>query len=148
MEPEGSLPRLQVPATFPYSKPDQSSPCSYHPTSWRSILILSFHLRHQSIFGGYCVTSLQKRLVCGWNTICDFFGNWVSNIKVKFHLWVASQPVFDWGPVFMGEIELRLRVTLQIRFRILQYRLGKTRRIKAWILCPPIQVNGSLLVMW
>ena len=28
MEPEGSLPRLQVPATCTYSEPDQSSPCS------------------------------------------------------------------------------------------------------------------------
>jgi hypothetical protein len=28
MEPEGSLPRLQVPATCPYFEPDQHSPCS------------------------------------------------------------------------------------------------------------------------
>jgi len=27
MEPEGSLPHLQVPTTSPYPKPDQSSPC-------------------------------------------------------------------------------------------------------------------------
>ena len=38
------LPRLQVPATCPYTEPDQSNPCP-HPTSWRSILILSSHLR-------------------------------------------------------------------------------------------------------
>ena len=44
MEPEGSLPRLQVPATCPYPEPDQSSPWPY-PTPWRSILIFSFHLR-------------------------------------------------------------------------------------------------------
>jgi len=43
MESEGSLPHLQVPATCPYPEPDQSSPCP-HPTSWRSILILSSHL--------------------------------------------------------------------------------------------------------
>jgi len=30
-------------ATYPYYEPDQSSPCS-HPTSWRSILILSSNL--------------------------------------------------------------------------------------------------------
>ena len=40
MEPERSLPRLQVPATCPCPEPDQFSPCP-HPTSWRSILILS-----------------------------------------------------------------------------------------------------------
>ena len=38
--PEGSLPHSQVPATFSYPEPDQSSPC-LHPTSCRSILILS-----------------------------------------------------------------------------------------------------------
>jgi len=43
MEPEGSFPRLQEPATCPYPEPDQSSPCP-HPTYWRSML-LSSHLR-------------------------------------------------------------------------------------------------------
>ena len=41
MESEGSIPRLQQPATCPYPEPDQSSPRSLHSTSWRSILILS-----------------------------------------------------------------------------------------------------------
>ena len=45
MEPEGSLPHSQVPATCPYPQPARSSPYSPHPTSWRPILILSFHLR-------------------------------------------------------------------------------------------------------
>ena len=43
MEPEGSLPHSQVPATSPYPEPARSSP--YPHTSWRSILILFFHLR-------------------------------------------------------------------------------------------------------
>jgi hypothetical protein len=43
MEPEGSLPHSQVPATYPYPEPAQSRPP--HPTSWRSILILSSHLQ-------------------------------------------------------------------------------------------------------
>ena len=42
MEPEGSLPHSQESATCPYPGPAQSSP---HPTSRRSILILSTHLR-------------------------------------------------------------------------------------------------------
>jgi hypothetical protein len=45
MEPEGSLPHSQQPATYPYPEPYQSCPCPPHPTSWRSILILSSHLR-------------------------------------------------------------------------------------------------------
>jgi len=45
VNPEGSLPHSQEPYTRPFSEPDQSSACS-HPTSWRSSLILSLHLRH------------------------------------------------------------------------------------------------------
>ena len=46
MQPDGSLLRLQVPATCPYPQPGQSSSCPpAHPTSWRSILILSSHPR-------------------------------------------------------------------------------------------------------
>jgi len=44
MEPEGSLPHSQVPATCPYPEPTRSSSYPHH-TSWRSILILSSHLR-------------------------------------------------------------------------------------------------------
>ena len=44
MEPEGSLPNSQQPATCPYPEPDQSSLCP-HPTSLRSILISSPILR-------------------------------------------------------------------------------------------------------
>jgi hypothetical protein len=44
MEPEGSLSYSQVPATCPYPEPTPSSPTT-PPTSWRSILILSSHLR-------------------------------------------------------------------------------------------------------
>ena len=43
MEPEGSLPHLQVPGTYPYPEPPRSSPTP-SLTSWRSILILSSHL--------------------------------------------------------------------------------------------------------
>ena len=43
MDPEGSLPHSQQPATCPYPAPDRSSPC-FHPTSVKSILIWSFHL--------------------------------------------------------------------------------------------------------
>jgi len=43
---EGSLLLLQVPATCPYTGPDQSNPCpTPHLASWRSILILFSHLR-------------------------------------------------------------------------------------------------------
>jgi hypothetical protein len=45
MEPEGSLPHSQQPATCPYPEQYQSSPCPLHPnTSQRSILTLSPHL--------------------------------------------------------------------------------------------------------
>ena len=43
MQPEGSSPYSQEPATCPCPESDRSSPCT-HPTSRRSILILSFHI--------------------------------------------------------------------------------------------------------
>ena len=43
MEPERSLPHSQVPATCRYPEPARSSPCLH--IFWRSILILSSHLR-------------------------------------------------------------------------------------------------------
>ena len=45
MEPKGSLPHSQASATCPNPGPAQSSPHNPHPTSCRSILILSTHLR-------------------------------------------------------------------------------------------------------
>ena len=45
MEPEGSLPHSQASANCPYPEPARSSPYTPHPTSCRSILILSTHLR-------------------------------------------------------------------------------------------------------
>jgi hypothetical protein len=44
MEPEGSIPDSQELSTCSYPQPDQSSPYHPHPTSPRSILILSNHL--------------------------------------------------------------------------------------------------------
>jgi hypothetical protein len=43
MEPEGSLPCSQQPATCPYPEPNEST--SPNPISVRSILMLSSHLR-------------------------------------------------------------------------------------------------------
>ena len=43
MEPEGSIPILQVLATCLYSEPDQSSPYP-HIHFWKGILMLSSHL--------------------------------------------------------------------------------------------------------
>jgi hypothetical protein len=45
VEPEGSLPHSQVPATFPYPEPARSSSYPPHRTSWRSTLILSSRQR-------------------------------------------------------------------------------------------------------
>jgi len=47
MEPDGSLKYLQAPVNCPLPEPAWSSsyPPPTHPTSWRPILILSFHLR-------------------------------------------------------------------------------------------------------
>jgi len=45
MEPKGSSPQSQVPATCPYPEPARIQSIPPHPTSCSSILILSSHLR-------------------------------------------------------------------------------------------------------
>jgi len=45
METKCSLPNSQMPATCHYPEPARSSPYPHNPTSWRSISILSSHLR-------------------------------------------------------------------------------------------------------
>jgi hypothetical protein len=45
MEPEGSLPYSQKPATGPYSEPAESSSPHSIPVSLRFILMLSSHIR-------------------------------------------------------------------------------------------------------
>ena len=45
MKREGSLPQSQVPATCPHPETDRPPSKFPHPTSWRSILILSSHIR-------------------------------------------------------------------------------------------------------
>jgi len=56
MDPKGSLPHSQQPATCPYP----SSPCPPHPTSWRFILILSSHLCLGLPSGLFSLHSLPK----------------------------------------------------------------------------------------
>jgi hypothetical protein len=62
MEPEGSSPYTQEPATCPYPEPDQSS-LRPHPTTRRSILILSSHLRLGFPSGSFPQVSPQKPCV-------------------------------------------------------------------------------------
>jgi hypothetical protein len=60
MEPEGSSPHSQEPATYPYLEPDKSSPCP-HPAAWRPVLILSSHL---------CLGLPIDLLISGFRTKC------------------------------------------------------------------------------
>jgi hypothetical protein len=64
MEPESSLPHSQMPATRPYPEPTPSlqSP-QPPPTSWRSILILSPHLR-LGLPSGLFPSGLPIRTLC------------------------------------------------------------------------------------
>ena len=60
MEPEGSIPHLEVPVTFPYPEPHRTIPCP-HPIFWRTILILSSHLR-LGLPSGLFPSSYQNRV--------------------------------------------------------------------------------------
>jgi len=56
MEPEGTLPHSQEPATCPY--PETAMP--YHPTSWRSILVLFSQLHAVNLLVSYPLKILIK----------------------------------------------------------------------------------------
>ena len=74
MDPEGSSPYSQEPATCPYPGPDWSSPCPLHPTSRRSILILSFHIRlglpSCLLFSGFPTKALYVPLLSPIRATC------------------------------------------------------------------------------
>jgi len=63
LEPEGSSPYSQVPATCPYPEPTPSNPPQSLPTSWRSILILFSHLR-LGLRNGLFPSGFPTRTLC------------------------------------------------------------------------------------
>jgi hypothetical protein len=84
VEPESSLPHLQVAATCPYPEPHQPSPSLLHPSSWRCILILSSHQRLGLPIGIYVnsilILSFQPCLFAPELTllfkVCDEIWQW------------------------------------------------------------------------
>jgi len=82
MEPENSLPYSQVSATSPYPEPTQSP--QPHPTSWRSILILSSHLRlgltvlHKN-------TIITSQVLTVWH--CPFCSQELAVIRTDGNIW-------------------------------------------------------------
>ena len=106
MEPEGSLPQSEVPATCPYPEPARSSP--HTPTSWRSISILSSHLRlglPSGLFlSGYPTKPLQVtvlKFICSYSnaTRCprlNKFGGTAVNTDQIPCIWTQPSP-YDKG---------------------------------------------------
>jgi len=80
MEPEGSLPHSNAPATCPYPEPHQSI-SSTHPTSWWSLLILPSHLRlglPSGLFhSGFPTETLQTRATCPSHLIFLDLFTWI-----------------------------------------------------------------------
>jgi len=104
MEPEGSLPRLHVPATCPYPQPAQSSPCSPHPTSWRFVLMLSSHLGLQlPFYAAWNPSIAQIRSISRRKPVITQTGNCFLPDEADLLLFLASwwtmgsnQPTIQW----------------------------------------------------
>jgi hypothetical protein len=62
MEPEGTLPWLQEPATGPYPKPRQIPSMTSHLISLRSVLILSSHL-HVYLPSGFFPSGFHTKIL-------------------------------------------------------------------------------------
>jgi len=73
MEPEGSLPRLQEPATGPHLI-QMNVVLPSHPVSLRFISVLSFHLRHGLSHGrfpsGFSTQILHAFLISSKRVTC------------------------------------------------------------------------------
>jgi hypothetical protein len=88
MEPEGSSPHSQEPATCPYPEPDWSSPGPPppNPTSRRSILIVIMLTRLQTALPRYHILKLQVSYV-NMATKTEW--------KMEFILWQKINPTLQ-----------------------------------------------------
>jgi hypothetical protein len=108
MEPRGSLPHSQQPATCPYPKPHQSSPC-LHPTSWRSILILFSHLR-LGLSSGRLPSGLPTKILYA-RLFCRIRATW---------------------PAHLILLDFITRIIFRDEYRSLSFSLRTRRRTPNW----------------
>jgi hypothetical protein len=96
MEPESTLPYLQVPATCPCLEPDRSSPHP-NPTLRKSILLLSFNLSLDFSSG---------LLPSGFSTKTTADGEALSKYGRQLQIyWVSGQPTSGGHPAWgLGEV--------------------------------------------
>jgi hypothetical protein len=103
MEPESSLPYSQVPATCPYPEPAPSP-----PTSWRSLLILSSHLRlglPNSLFpSGFptntlCTLPHTRHMPSPSHYICSYMFQSIWTIFRELMLVLAKVTLFEILPL-------------------------------------------------
>ena len=90
MEPKASLPHSQASATCPYPEPQQSSPYSPHPTSWRSLLITSSHLRIDHLNACKKVGSKMLWEKCLLNYSCKFAVDLTWHVVNAFQMYRTS----------------------------------------------------------
>jgi hypothetical protein len=118
MVPEGSLPNSQQPATCPYPEPDQSSPCP-HPTSPKSILILSFHLR-LGLPSGLLTSVLKQQFT--------LFSNETRDFSQKYKPYKNPYDLLDNRPVFPPPCYSKFSVVAKIILNESRYLLDTLQK--------------------
>ena len=130
MEPEGSLPHSQVPANSPYPEPARSSPYPHIPTSWRSILTLSSHLR-LGLPSGLFPSSFPTKTQYTW------MGMYWSQNKT----WTLIQMVLSSNP---GEMCVQIFLLTDWNLHLCQrWNSGKVKNMGPWS-----HSSKSMLCCW
>ena len=152
MEPEGSSRCSKEPFKSPYPEPHKSSPCP-HPTSWRSILILTSHLRlglPRGLFpSGFPAKTLYTPLLVTIRATCPthlILFHFITRtiLSEEYRSWSSSLCSFLHSPVTSSL--LRPNILLSTLFSN-SLSLCSTRNLRDQV-SHPYKTTGKIIVLY